>query len=94
MFVNAERQKRVSFSIPTAEDVTEVVVTGPSGPTLNDLDDLNRTLFVFAPYNAGPTRIVELRKKAAIVSNIYRYYVSYKLAVDQSWLQQNAEHVP
>jgi membrane-bound lytic murein transglycosylase MltF len=29
------------------------------------LDDLNRHLFAFAAYNAGPTRIVELRKEAA-----------------------------
>ncbi|HMK14016.1 MAG TPA: transglycosylase SLT domain-containing protein, partial [Burkholderiales bacterium] len=29
------------------------------------LDDLNRHLFAFAAYNAGPTRIVELRKQAA-----------------------------
>ena len=86
-----------------------------------DLDDLNRTLFVFASYNAGPTRIAELRKKTAIeglnpnqwfgnvelvvahdvgqqtvqyVSNIYKYYVSYKLALQESQLQEKAEHAP
>ena len=75
-----------------------------------NLDALNKTLFTFASYNAGPTRIVELRKKAATeglnpnewfgnvelvvakdvgqqtvhyVSNIYKYYVAYKLVLGQ-----------
>jgi membrane-bound lytic murein transglycosylase MltF len=30
-----------------------------------ELDELNRTLFCFAGYNAGPNRINRLRKKAA-----------------------------
>ena len=68
---------------------------------------LNKTLFVFASYNAGPNRIARLRKEApdigldpnvwfgnvelvaakeigqetvTYVSNIYKYYVAYKLA--------------
>ncbi len=72
------------------------------------LDSLNKTLMVFASYNAGPTRIARLRKKAATqgldpnvwfgnvelvvaknvgqqtvqyVSNIYKYYVAYKLVL-------------
>jgi len=75
------------------------------------LDDLNRNLFAFAAYNAGPTRIAQLRKEAAkrglnpnvwfdnveriaaekigretvtYVSNIYKYYVAYTLALEQS----------
>ena len=71
------------------------------------IDPVNKTLFVFASYNAGPNRIVRLRKKAQTdgldpnkwfgnvelevakdvgqetvnyVSNIYKYYVAYKLA--------------
>jgi membrane-bound lytic murein transglycosylase MltF len=28
------------------------------------IDDVNKTLFTFAAYNAGPTRIARLRKKA------------------------------
>ncbi len=70
------------------------------------IDPVNKTLFTFASYNAGPNRIVRLRKKAAAdgldpnkwfgnvelevaedigqetvsyVSNIYKYYVAYKL---------------
>jgi len=70
------------------------------------MDDLNKGLFTFAAYNAGPGRIRTLRKEAAdrgldpnvwfgnveriaserigretvtYVSNIYKYYVAYKL---------------
>jgi membrane-bound lytic murein transglycosylase MltF len=72
------------------------------------LDPMNKTLMVFASYNAGPSRIMRLRKKAAsegldpnkwfgnvellaakdigretvqYVSNVYKYYVAYKLAL-------------
>src|SRR5271165_2925896 len=85
------------------------------------IDQLNKTLFVFASYNAGPNRIVRLRKEAAdsgldpnvwfnnvelvaakdigqetvtYVSNIYKYYVAYKLAVQQRELRQKAEGLP
>jgi membrane-bound lytic murein transglycosylase MltF len=71
---------------------------------------LNQTLLAFASYNAGPSKIVELRKEAAergldpnvwfgnvehvaarrigretvqYVSNIYKYYISYKLFFDR-----------
>lgn len=74
------------------------------------LDATNKTLMVFASYNAGPTRIARLRKKAAAegldpnkwfgnvelvvaesvgqqtvqyVSNIYKYYVAYKLTLQE-----------
>ncbi|HVR65127.1 MAG TPA: transporter substrate-binding domain-containing protein [Verrucomicrobiae bacterium] len=74
-----------------------------------ELDEENRTLFAFAAYNAGPSRMAKLRKLAAeqgydpnkwfnnvervvaqkvgqepvtYVRNIYKYYVSYKLALD------------
>lgn len=75
------------------------------------LDALNKTLMTFASYNAGPSRIARLRKKAAsegldpdqwfgnvelvvakdvgqqtvqYVSNIYKYYVAYKLTLEES----------
>lgn len=75
------------------------------------IDPLNKTLLTFASYNAGPTKISELRRQAAreglnpniwfgnvemvvaksvgqqtvrYVSNIYKYYVCYKLVVDES----------
>ena len=71
------------------------------------MDDLNKTLFSFAAYNAGPARIAKLRKEAAAqgldpnvwfdnvevlaaqrigrepvdyVSNIYKYWVAYRLS--------------
>lgn len=79
------------------------------------IDALNRTLFTFASYNAGPDRIVRLRDKAAkdglnpnewfgnveleaakdigqetvrYVSNIYKYYISYKLILEQAEVRQ------
>ena len=72
-------------------------------------DKLNRELFAFAAYNAGPGRVAGLRKKAeaqgldpnvwfnnvemvaakeigaetvTYVSNIYKYYVAYKLVTE------------
>jgi membrane-bound lytic murein transglycosylase MltF len=75
------------------------------------LDALNKTLMVFASYNAGPNRIARLRKQAVMegfnpnqwfgnvelvvakdvgletvqyVSNVYKYYVAYKLTLEQS----------
>jgi membrane-bound lytic murein transglycosylase MltF len=71
------------------------------------MDELNKMLFAFAAYNAGPGRISQLRRQAAArqlnpnvwfnnveqiaserigretvqyVSNIYKYYVAYRLA--------------
>ena len=75
-----------------------------------EMDDLNKHLFAFASYNAGPNRIAKLRKKAAeqgydpnvwfdnvetvvgrevgrepvtYVSNVFKYYVTYRMSVDQ-----------
>ena len=74
------------------------------------MDDLNKGLFTFASYNAGPGRIRQLRREAekrgldpnvwfgnveriaserigretvTYVSNIYKYYVAYRLLVDE-----------
>ncbi len=85
------------------------------------IDSLNKTLFVFASYNAGPNRIARLRKKASdmgldpnvwfgnvelvaakdigqetvtYVANIYKYYVAYKLAVEQRQIRQKAKGLP
>jgi membrane-bound lytic murein transglycosylase MltF len=80
------------------------------------IDQLNKTLFTFASYNAGPNRIVRLRQKAKddgldpnkwfgnvelevakdvgqetvnYVSNIYKYYVAYKLTAEQNQQKPN-----
>ena len=38
--VTPEREKLVDFTVPTATDVSEIVVTGPRSPALATLDDL------------------------------------------------------
>jgi membrane-bound lytic murein transglycosylase MltF len=75
------------------------------------MTELNKTLFSFAAYNAGPTRVIRLRQEARrtgldpniwfgnveniaarrigretvqYVSNIYKYWVAYKLTLEQS----------
>ena len=75
------------------------------------MDHLNKGLFTFASYNAGPGRIRQLRREAArrgldpnvwfgnveqvaserigretvtYVSNIYKYYVAYRLLMEES----------
>jgi membrane-bound lytic murein transglycosylase MltF len=75
------------------------------------MDGLNKALFTFASYNAGPSRVRQLRRQAAqaglnpnlwfgnveviaaerigretvtYVANIYKYYVAYRLIVDQT----------
>jgi membrane-bound lytic murein transglycosylase MltF len=75
------------------------------------MDDLNKGLFAFASYNAGPARIRQLRNEAekrgldpnvwfgnveqiaserigretvTYVSNIYKYYVAYRLVVEEN----------
>jgi membrane-bound lytic murein transglycosylase MltF len=82
------------------------------------IDPVNRTMMVFASYNAGPNRIARLRKEAAdmglnpnvwfgnvelvaakdigqetvtYVGNIYKYYVAYKLALEQQKIRQQAK---
>jgi membrane-bound lytic murein transglycosylase MltF len=82
-----------------------------------EIDDLNKALFSFAAYNAGPGRMRELRQRTAkrglnpnlwfnnvevitsevvgretvqYVSNIYKYYVAYKLMMEQRDLRERA----
>src|SRR5215204_515362 len=79
------------------------------------MDRLNKGLFAFASYNAGPNRIARLRKQAAAegldpnkwfnnvelvadreigretvtyVSNIYKYYVAFKLVLEREQQKQ------
>jgi membrane-bound lytic murein transglycosylase MltF len=74
------------------------------------MDDLNKALFAFAAYNAGPGRVKDLRQEAqrtgldpnvwfnnveriaskrigretvTYVSNIYKYYVAYRLSIEE-----------
>ncbi len=81
------------------------------------MDLLNKGLFTFASYNAGPGRIRQLRRQAPqmgldpnvwfnnveivaakkigretvqYVSNIYKYYIAYRLIVDKLALKETA----
>jgi membrane-bound lytic murein transglycosylase MltF len=82
------------------------------------MDQVNKALFAFASYNAGPNKIARLRKQAAqmglnpnvwfnnvelvvakeigretvqYVSNIYKYYIAYKLIAEQRQLKEKAK---
>jgi membrane-bound lytic murein transglycosylase MltF len=82
------------------------------------LDPLNKGLLTFASYNAGPTRIANLRKLAAkrgldpdkwfnnvevvvaekigretvqYVSNIYKYYLAYKMLAEAQFEREQAK---
>jgi membrane-bound lytic murein transglycosylase MltF len=81
------------------------------------MDPLDRMLFAFASYNAGPTKIRRIRLKAdqmgldpnrwfgnvevaaakvigretyQYVRNIFKYYISYKLIMDQKKMRDEA----
>jgi membrane-bound lytic murein transglycosylase MltF len=82
------------------------------------MDSLNKGLFTFASYNAGPGRVSQLRKAAAkrgldpnkwfnnvevvaaekvgretvqYVSNIYKYYLAYKMVTEQREEREKAK---
>jgi len=85
------------------------------------MDDLNKGLFTFAAYNAGPGRIKQLRREAqqrglnpnlwfgnvervaserigretvTYVSNIYKYYVAYKLISAEAARRKQTKTAP
>jgi membrane-bound lytic murein transglycosylase MltF len=85
------------------------------------IDALNRQLFAFAAYNAGPTRIQQLRREAVaqgldatkwfdnvelvaarrigretvqFVSNVFKYYIAYKLSVERTEEREAAKKKP
>jgi membrane-bound lytic murein transglycosylase MltF len=82
------------------------------------MSEMNKVLFAFAAYNAGPTRLAELRRRAKkqglnpnvwfdnveivaaktigretvqYVSNIFKYYVAYKLIEESRVAKQTAK---
>ena len=82
------------------------------------MDTLNKRLFSFASYNAGPAKVIKLRKEARemgldpnvwfrnveivaakrigretvqYVSNIYKYFVAYRLIVNKLDLKEDAK---
>jgi membrane-bound lytic murein transglycosylase MltF len=98
-----------------AKMLAQITKTYFNDPSVSQVD---KTLFTFAAYNAGPNRIVRLRKEAQeqgldpnkwfgnvelvaaedigqetvqYVSNIYKYYVAYKLTVEHMQIRQQAK---
>jgi membrane-bound lytic murein transglycosylase MltF len=98
-----------------AKMLAQITKTYFNDPGINQL---NKTLFTFAAYNAGQNRIVRLRKQAQAegldpnvwfgnvelmvakdigqetvqyVSNIYKYYVAYKMAIEQQKIREQAK---
>lgn len=94
--------------------LAEITKTYFNDPGINQM---NKTLFTFAAYNAGQNRIVRLRKEAQeqgldpnkwfgnveliaakdigqetvqYVSNIYKYYVAYKMSIEQGKIREQA----
>jgi len=84
-----------------------------------DMSRLDKGLFTFASYNAGPARVVGLRRQARemgfdpdvwfnnvevaaaksigretvqYVSNIYKYYIAYKLIADKLQIKREELH--
>jgi membrane-bound lytic murein transglycosylase MltF len=82
------------------------------------MDRLNKRLFAFASYNAGPAEVSRLRKEAhemgldpnvwfrnveivaakrigretvQYVSNIYKYYIAYRIIVDESRIKREVK---
>jgi membrane-bound lytic murein transglycosylase MltF len=97
-------ENNIHAGIKVLRDIADKYFSDPK------IDAGNRLLLTFASYNAGPSRIAALRRKAAAqgldpnqwfgnvellvsqsvgpvtvqyVSNIYKYYVAYKLVVEQ-----------
>ena len=104
--------KNIEAGVKMLRDIEDRYFNDPS------LDPVDKTLMVFASYNAGPNRIARLRKEAAdngldpnkwfgnvelmvakdvgqetvnYVSNIYKYYVAYQLALSDQQAQKKAE---
>jgi membrane-bound lytic murein transglycosylase MltF len=100
----ATADNNIHAGVKVLKDISDNYFNDPK------IDPVNRLLFTFAAYNAGPNRIADLRKKAPAagldpnkwfgnvellvaqsvgpvtvqyVSNIYKYYVAYKLVVAQ-----------
>ena len=114
------------INIPNVRDVSNNIHAGTkmlaqiTKTYFNDpaISPVDKTLLTFAAYNAGPNRIVRLRKQTQqqgldpnkwfgnvelvaaqdigqetvqYVSNIYKYYVAYKMSLDQVRLRQKAK---
>ena len=65
-----------------------VSVVAAEAPTATPMDRLNKGLFAFASYNAGPAKIQSAEKigqeTVTYVANIYKYYAAYTLLIEAS----------
>lgn len=114
--INIRDVREVSNNIHAGTKMlAQITKTYFNDPAINPV---NKTLFTFAAYNAGPSRIVRLRKMAQqqgldpnkwfgnvelvaaqdigqetvqYVGNIYKYYVAYKMSLDQIRLREQAK---
>src|SRR5262249_55328668 len=75
--ITPERQALVDFSDPLAEDVREIVVTGPSAPRLAKLDDLagqqvhvRRSSSYRGSLEALSERLVKAGRKAIVIRDV------------------------
>ena len=56
LLITPERSQVVDFTIPVLEDVSELVVTGPSGPRITSVDQLSgQTVHVRQSSSTGST---------------------------------------
>jgi len=114
--INIKDVKSVDGNIHAgAKMLAQITKTYFNDPAITPV---TKTLFTFAAYNAGPNRIVRLRKEAAAngldpnkwfgnveiavandighetvdyVSNIYKYYVAYKMTQEQMNVRNQAK---
>jgi membrane-bound lytic murein transglycosylase MltF len=105
-------EKNIEAGVKMLRNITDTYFNDPA------ISQVNKTLFTFASYNAGPNRIARLRKKAAedgldpnkwfsnvelevaqdigqetvtYVGNVYKYYIAYKLALEQRMQKDKAK---
>jgi membrane-bound lytic murein transglycosylase MltF len=104
--------KNIGAGVKMLRNITDAYFNDPA------INQVDKTLFTFAGYNTGPSRIAGLRKKAAndgldpnkwfgnvelevaqsigqetvtYVDNIYKYYVAYKLTLQERMRKEKAK---
>jgi membrane-bound lytic murein transglycosylase MltF len=60
--ITPERQQKVSFSTPIISHVTQIVVTGPTGPAATNLDDLSGKEIFVNPLTVYYQSLLDLNK--------------------------------
>jgi len=108
----ATADKNIEAGVKMLRSIRDTYFNDPA------ISQVDKTLFTFASYNAGPNRIARLRKQAAkdgldpnkwfgnvelevakdigqetvtYVDNIYKYYVAYKLTLQERMRKEKAK---